>query len=140
VLSLYFIDTNIFLELELKQKRSEECKEFLRRVLKGEIEAFTSDFNLDSVAIVMDAKGCEPRFVSDFLLKIMTFEGLTIYSLNMVDRIVAAKYMQKHKLTFDDAVTYFIAKSLEIKELVSFDDDFDGLPEIKRLEPINILK
>ena len=137
---MYFIDTNIFLEIELKQNKSEQCKEFLKRVLNGEIQAFTSDFNLDSVAVIMGAKKCRAKSIFKFLLDIMAFEGLTIYSLNMVDRIVATKYMQKHGLTFDDAVTYFVAKSLGIKELISFDPHFDGLPEIKRLEPKDVIK
>lgn len=137
---MYFIDTNIFLEIELKESRSEQCKEFLKRVLNGEIQAFTSDFNLDSVVVIMDAKRCRAKPISKFLLNIMTFEGLTIYSLNMVDRIVATKYMQKYGLTFDDAITYFVAKSLDIKELISFDPHFDGLPEIKRLEPKDAIK
>ena len=137
---MYFIDTNIFLEIELKQSRSEQCKVFLKKVLSGEVQAFTSDFNLDSVSIVMGANRCRPKSILKFLLNIMTFEGLTIYSLNMVDRIVATKYMQKHGLTFDDAVTYFVARSLGIKELISFDTDFDGLPEIKRLEPKDVLE
>lgn len=138
---MYFIDTNIFLEVELKQERSEECKEFLRKVLNGEIQAFTSDFNLDSVAIIMDREKCKPKAISDFLLKIMTFEGLTIYSLNVVDKIVATNAIKKYKLTFDDAVTYFVTKSLGIKELVSFDSkDFGGLPGIKVVKPTDILK
>lgn len=138
---LYFIDTNIFLEVELKQERSEESKEFLRKVLNGDIQAFTSDFNLDSVAIVMNTKKCKPQDIINFLLKIMSYEGLTIYSLNMLDRLVAAKYMRDYKLTFDDAVTYFVTRSLGIKELVSFDSkDFKGLPGIKRLDPIDVLK
>lgn len=138
---MYFIDTNIFLEVELKQKRVEESKEFLRKVLTGDIKAFTSDFNLDSVAIVMNAKKCRPQDIINFLLKIMSYEGLTIYSLNMLDRLVAAKYMRDYKLTFDDAVTYFVTKSLGINELVSFDSkDFKGLPGIKTLDPIDVLK
>lgn len=48
--------------------------------------------------------------------------------------------MEKHKLDFDDAVTYFIAKSLGVKEIVSFDRDFDNLLGIKRVEPKDILK
>ncbi len=138
---MYFIDTNIFLEVELKQQRSEESKKFLKKVLSGDIRAFTSDFNLDSVAIVMNMKKCKPQAIIDFLLKIMSYEGLTIYSLNMLDRLVSAKYMRDYRLTFDDAVTYFVTRSLGIKELISFDSkDFKGLPGIKRLDPINVLK
>ena len=50
---VYFVDTSIFLELELKQQRKEESKELLRKVWKNEIKALTTDFNIDSIVIKM---------------------------------------------------------------------------------------
>ena len=43
-MEVVFIDANIFLEIVLKDKRSDDCKKFLYRVLNEEIKAYTNDF------------------------------------------------------------------------------------------------
>ncbi len=127
------------MEAVLNQKRAKECEEFLKQVSKGKIKAFTSDFNLDSVVITMGIKKAKSRDIAKFLMNVMAFEGLTIYSLDIVDRIIATKFMEKNNLDFDDAIVCFAARSLGLKKLVSFDSDFDNVPGIKRVEPISII-
>jgi predicted nucleic acid-binding protein len=134
------VDTNIFLEVELNRARSEECREFLKKILKGEIKAFTTDFALDSIIVLMEKEGAKPSELRKFLENVMFFEGLTIYSLNFVDRIIAAALMEKVKLDFDDAIAYFVMKSLDLKEIVSFDKHFDKISGIKRLDPKDVLE
>jgi len=48
--------------------------------------------------------------------------------------------MEKVKLDFDDAIAYFVMKSLDLKEIVSFDKHFDKISGIKRLDPKDVLE
>ena len=43
--------------------------------------------------------------------------------------------MDKEKLDFDDATSLAVMKRLKIDEIVSFDQDFDGVKGITRVEP-----
>lgn len=47
---MYVVDTNIFLEILLKQTKSEECKEFLDKNI-GELHI--TDFSLHSIGVIL---------------------------------------------------------------------------------------
>lgn len=57
----------------------------------------------------------------------------------MIERLSTIKIMKKHNLSFDDAINTIALKALKIKEIVSYDKDFDKPPGIKRIEPKDIL-
>lgn len=137
---VHLIDTSIFLEVELKQARKDEASEFLLKVLKNEVKCMTTDFNIDSTVIVMQNKKATLENIKKFLTGLIVYEGLTIYEVNLIDRILATNLMKKHKLKYDDSLNYFTMRSLGLKEIVSFDTDYDKLPAIKRVEPIDVLE
>ena len=134
------IDANIFLELELGQSRSSECKEFLSQVARGRIKAVTTDFILDSVALVMEDKRSPPKDIRKFFVSLALYKGLSIYSLDLKDRIVAAEEMIRERLDFDDSTSIAAMRRLKIKDIVSFDKDFDGAKALTRVEPRDILR
>ena len=134
------IDANIFLELELGQSRSSECKEFLSQVARGRIKAVTTDFILDSVALVMEDKRSPPKDIRKFFVSLALYKGLSIYSLDLKDRIVAAEEMIRKRLDFDDSTSIAAMKRLKIKDIVSFDKDFDEAKALTRVEPRDILR
>lgn len=137
---MYLIDTSIFLEIELNQDKKDDSREFLLKVLQNEIKAITPDFNIDSTVIIMQNKKAKLEDIKKFLMGIVAYEGLTIYDVNLIDRILITKIMEKYKRKYDDALNYFVMKSLGIKEIVSFDHDYDGLPGITRITPADVLK
>jgi predicted nucleic acid-binding protein len=47
---MYLLDTNIFLEILLKQEKSEECKNFLKSNVNN---IFISDFSLHSIGVIL---------------------------------------------------------------------------------------
>jgi len=54
---MFLIDTNVFLELLLDQKRAEECEQLLEKIAKGDIEAVITNFTIHAVeAILNDSK------------------------------------------------------------------------------------
>jgi len=133
--SSFLIDANIFLELQLEQAKSAECKEFLSLVSDGKVEAATTDFILDSIAVVMEDKKAAPEDIRKFFVSLSLFKGLYIHNLDLRGRIAAAQKMAKEDLDFDDSTSVVAMEELKIKEIVSFDRDFAGVKGIVRVEP-----
>lgn len=134
---MYLIDSNIFLEVLLEQKKSEECKTFLEKVKDGKISCFISNFNLDSILLIVWSKTNDIKPMKDFLLSMLSYDGLSFYSISMEDRINALKHMKLYNLDFEDSLTLQAAISTRSK-IISFDKHFDKLP-VKRLEPKDII-
>lgn len=129
------IDANVFLELQLGQSRSKECKEFLHEVAEGRVKAVTTDFIVDSVAVVMEDRKSPPEDIRKFLASLLLYKGLSIHSLGLKGRIAATEIMRTERLSFDDATSVAAMKRLRIREIVSFDKDFDKTKGIARVEP-----
>ena len=47
--------------------------------------------------------------------------------------------MKSYGLDFDDALALQIMKEKGIHNIISYDKDFDKIPNIKRIEPENLL-
>lgn len=129
------IDANIFLELLLDQKRAEECEAFLELLQNGSVHGAITDFTIDSVVVVMESEGKRPADISLFLSSLLGYVSLEVYFLSLYDRIEATQHMQKFKLDFDDSTAYQAMKNLNVKQVVSFDRDFDKISGIERIEP-----
>ena len=129
------IDANIFLELELSQAKSEDCKAFLYNVARGKLKAIVTDFTLDSVALAMESRGSSAKDIRKFFTSLLFYKGLQLYNLDLKGRILATEKMEKEKLDFDDATSIAVMKRLKINEIVSFDRDFDKVQGISRIEP-----
>jgi predicted nucleic acid-binding protein len=134
-----FVDANIFLEVELSQTRSNECEDFLKKVDAGELKAFTSDFVIDSIVIIMESKGVDISKILRFLLAASASKGLSIYNHTFNDRILAVNAMIKENLTFDDAMVTVAIRALNIERIVSFDSHFNDVKKIKRIEPRDLI-
>ncbi|MCS4541129.1 MAG: type II toxin-antitoxin system VapC family toxin [Euryarchaeota archaeon] len=136
---MFLVDANIFLELQLDQKFADDCEQILRKFRDGELVGITTDFLIDSIVIVMEDNKKSPDEIKLFLTSLIGYKGLAVYSLTLSDKILATEHMKQYKLDFDDSITYQAMKSNEIKEIISYDSDFDGLLNIKRTIPSELL-
>lgn len=127
-----FIDANIFLEIELQDVKSEQCKSFLQKVATGEVRACTSDFIVYSCLLQLQHKLSDTRYVERFLLALNSLEGLRVVRPSLAEMAEAAKLMKKYSLDFDDGLVVACMKSRDIDVLVSFDKDFDRVPIVQR--------
>ena len=124
------IDTNIFLELFLGQKKAAECGAFLQKVADGGDRAVVTSFTLHACEALLG----KPKLISEFIRNIVNSSGLTVYETTRDDELSVSLLMEHVSLDFDDALQYFVCKKLGINFIVSFDRDFNGL-DIKRIEP-----
>lgn len=131
---MILLDTNIFLELLLDQKRAAECENLLQLVSKGGAEAVATHF---AVHAVEAALGDSASLVA-FLRNLEHSVGLYVYDTNLADEMAIAMISRKMGLDFDDALQYYVAKKLGVDAIASFDEHFDKL-DIRRVEPRDIL-
>ena len=73
-----FIDSNVFLELELDQKHADECEMFLNKVRKNLVKAVTTCFHVDTILVVMENYGKKPDELRKFLSSLLGYKGLKI--------------------------------------------------------------
>ncbi len=134
-----FIDANIFLELALEDKRSDECEKLFLEIKRKNLPSFTSDFIFYTCLIQIENKLKPTQNMEDFMIFIDNIESLDIVSPRTETVYDTFKIMRTHNLDFDDSLVVAMMKSLNIIQLVSFDKHFDKIKEIKRIEPQNIL-
>ena len=131
---MILLDTNIFLELLLDQRRAAECEELLELISKGEIEATVTHFAVHAVeaALVTGEK------LEAFLRNLDHCVGLYVYDTNLSDEMAIALMTKRIGLDFDDTLQYYVAKKVGVEAIVSFDEHFDGL-DLQRVEPHALL-
>lgn len=116
---MYLVDTNIFLEILLKQEKSGKAKEFLASVNTEQI--FISDFSLYSIGIILNKLNRMNSF--ELFLKGIIIDVIPILSLNSEDLLNINTITKDYKLDFDDAYQYLIAKKNNLG-IITFDKDF----------------
>ncbi|NUM78915.1 type II toxin-antitoxin system VapC family toxin [candidate division KSB1 bacterium] len=123
---MILVDTNIFLEILLKQKKSDICKTCLD---SNAASLFISDFSLHSIGLILlkcKAIDVLRKFLND------SFPAIRILTLptNAYESLIDAAQM--FTLDFDDAYQHAIAKNFNLK-IATMDQDF------KRVDDVEIL-
>jgi uncharacterized protein len=136
-LTMYLVDTNIFLEVLLLQKRKDECEMLLEEFRAGKKIGIVTDFSIHSVIVIMGNLG---KFdgIRIFLASLKAYKGLRIVQTNVAIEIKAAEIAEQCKLDMDDALQYAAALNAKVEAIVSLDKHFTGL-QIPRREPHQII-
>lgn len=132
---MLLIDTNIFLELFLGQKKAGDCERLLEKVSKGDVEAVVTKFTVHAAEAVLN----DPALILAFVRNLQNSLGLTVYESSLEDEMASSMLMDKVKLDFDDALQYYVAKKLGAEAIISYDKHFDKL-DVARKEPADLLK
>ena len=120
-LTVYLVDTNVWLERLLDQERSEEVGRFLDQIPPAQYCLTEFAFHSIGITLIRLAK-------KDLLLKFVrdTISDQTVVLVRLgpedIERVVAAT--ERFKLDFDDAYQYVAAEKHDLT-LVSLDADFD---------------
>jgi len=137
---VYFIDTNIFIRVLVKdnEKFFQECKKLLNLISEGKIKAFTSTLVLTEVDWVLEGYyQFEKEKAAKGLKGILKIKNLKF--VDKFDFLLAIEIYEKYPIKFIDVL---IASNPKIykKEaiVVSYDKDFDKIG-IKRKEPSQII-
>ncbi|MEK7396525.1 MAG: PIN domain-containing protein [Candidatus Poribacteria bacterium] len=132
---MFLVDTNVWLELLLKQEKADEVRHFLMNI-DADLLSIT-EFSLYSIGIILTRLKKDELFES-FLSDTIEDSGVGIVRLNTDDLKHLLTICHKYQLDFDDAYQYVASEKYELI-LVSFDSDF-GRTERKRKTPLEALK
>jgi predicted nucleic-acid-binding protein len=136
---IYFIDSDIFLRVLIKEKKFEECYKILDLVRKNKIKAITSSLVLAEIDWVLEGfYKFEKMEVIEGLKSILKLRGLKIF--DKINPSLAIELYQSYNIKFIDAL---IASNPKIfkKEIaiISYDKDFDKIGVIRK-EPKDLIK
>ncbi len=124
----YLIDTNIFLEILLKQEKSDLCKAFLDNKI-GLLHI--SDFSLHSIGIIL-FKYSKTKIFHKFLIDIIS--KIDLISLPKIYYESIIRFKTDYTLDFDDAYHCSLSKHFQLT-IITMDKDFK---KVKNL-PIEFL-
>lgn len=124
---VYLIDTNVFLEVILKQEKSNQVKSFLNNNTNIAI----TDFSIHSIGILLFRKNQGNSFLS--FLTDLSDNNTQIIKLGLTGLSNVKSVAEKFSMDFDDAYQYTASKGYDLI-IVSFDKDFDKT-DLKRIEP-----
>jgi predicted nucleic acid-binding protein len=140
-MTMYLIDTNIWLERLLDQDRSAEVQRLLAALPSRHLAL--SHFSLHSISIVL-GRYRRPDALMQFIDDLFITGNVHLVTVppesccvNVESFGLIVDAMTSHHLDFDDAYQY-VATRLISGELVSFDADFDR-SDLQRLTPATVL-
>ena len=126
-----FVDANIFLEIFLKDVKSEYCKNLFR--ISQNVQLLTSDFIVYSCFINIQNNLKNNSEIGKAILFFNNIPNLKILRPSFDEFYSAVGIMETEKLDFDDSLVVACMRNYGIKELASLDKHFDKVKEIKRM-------
>ena len=138
---VYFIDSVVLAAAALKRDAMhKKASEILRRLIASGSKACFSDFILAETLTLIRFSGRGGAEASNRAHEILT-STKTLELTRLTDRELelAAELFKKYpQLSFVDATTVALMYSRKIKRILSFDQDFDSVPGIERIEEIGL--
>lgn len=131
-----FIDTNVFLRYLTKDDPSkfERCRQMFKRALEGEITLSTSEMVIAELIWTLQSYYKVPKAeVVEKVSVILGTENLFVLNKDILaDALVL--YARKN-IDFIDAYNAVFMKYQGLREIYSYDEDFDMIEDIERKEP-----
>jgi len=135
-----FVDTNVFLYSILKPKRrlsraemerKERARKIFERINRGE-EVVTSIVHISELSnILEDVVGLS--YSIKIVRTLLSKRNIKFLPVTYEDYVLATIIAEEKKVSLNDALAYVLMKKNRLKEIYSFDTDFDRLPDIRRI-------
>jgi len=135
---LIYVDSNVFIYPVIYEEptvtEAKKSKDFLLRIALGEIEAYTSSITWDEVTwTIRKLFGIDSSINEG--KKFLSFPNLRLLGVKKSTILKAQELTEKYKIKPRDAIHAAVALENKITSIVSYDEDFDKVDEIKRTEP-----
>ncbi len=135
----YFIDSNIFFNAKVKDKKyGESCSRILADLVNGQISALTSTLVLLEVGNAMRKFGLAQEVQEE--LNAIYSTGIPVYEILNVDIRLVGELFSKTGLSPYDCAHVAVMKRAGLDRIISTDGDFDEMPGLARLDPLNYQK
>lgn len=131
----FFVDTNVFLRHVLQDHPdlSPRAQEIMRAIERGEIDAWTSDLVIAEIVFVLSGKrtyNLPRQSIAEALRGLLALSHLKLPEKRA--HLRALSLFAEGTLDYPDAFDAALMYRRRELNILSFDTDFDGLPEIIR--------
>ncbi|RJS74786.1 PIN domain-containing protein [Candidatus Bathyarchaeota archaeon] len=135
-----FIDSNVFIHAYIKPKRKlkeherrikERAKAIIKSVNNGE-EVLTTVVHISEIANLLE-DFMPLKNVLDIVLGILLKSNIHVVEVSYEDYLTALSIAEKAVIGLNDALAYVIMLQKGVKEIYSFDKDFDKLGKTLRV-------
>ncbi|MEM2901398.1 MAG: type II toxin-antitoxin system VapC family toxin [Candidatus Bathyarchaeia archaeon] len=136
-----FLDSNVFIYAYYKPKRQlnqkemrmkDHAKKIITDLSHGKEDVATTIVHLSEVANILK-HGMSPEQLTHLILGLFMLDNVRIYGVTMEAYFAAVELGGDLKLDPNDALAVDIMRQNDIREIYSFDEDFDKIEEITRL-------
>lgn len=135
-MAIQFLDTNILVR-HMTQDHPEHSRRatgFLEKVESGEIKVYTADTVIFETVFTLERSYHQPKAkIREVFLPIIELPGIILPGKRRF-RKVFDLYVNLN-LPFADAYHAVVMEHLHLKEIVTFDREFDRVPDVSRIEP-----
>jgi predicted nucleic acid-binding protein len=131
-----FVDTNVFLRYLTKNDISkyERCRQMFKRALEGEITISTSGMVIAELIWTLLSYYKVPK--AEVIEKVSVILGTENLFVPDKDVLADALVLYARKdIDFIDAYNAVFMKYQGIREIYSYDEDFEAIEDIERKEP-----
>jgi len=131
-----FVDTNVFLRYLTKDNPSkyERCREMFKRALQGEIAISTSGMVIAELIWTLLSYYKVPK--AEVIEKVSVILGTENLFVPDKDVLVDTQVLYARKnIDFIDAYNAVFIKYQGLREIYSYDEDFETIEDIERKEP-----
>jgi len=131
-----FIDTNLFLRYFTRddEKKADDVLKLLKKVERNEEKVTTSPLVIFELVFTLESYYKVPRKeIKKLLQPLLNLRGLRLDFRDVFES--ALELYSQEKLSFADAFNACFMQKREIKEIYSFDEDFDQVEGIDRVVP-----
>lgn len=134
-----FVDANVFVRYLTGDDpaKAAASREFFARVERGEEAACTSEAVIAEIVYVTSLRAHHALVRLDIVRRLQPLLSLTGIAIPHRPAILRALevYAAHAQLDFEDALTVAHMERLNVKEVLSYDRDFDAVPGVTRIEP-----
>lgn len=136
-----FVDANVFLHAFLQPKGKlaaaendvkQSAKTIIRRI-EDEEKAVTSAVHISEVSNVLESQSSN-KISRDIIESILLDENIEIVGVDKELYVASLELAKIHEIGINDCVALNVMQIKKIKEIYSFDADFDRIEGIKRVE------
>jgi len=131
-----FIDTNLFLRYFTRddEEKADDVLKLLKRVARNKEKVTTSPLVIFELVFTLESYYKVPRKeIKKLLQPLLNLRGLRLDFRDVFES--ALELYSQEKLSFADTFNACLMQKREIKEIYSFDEDFDQVEGIDRVVP-----
>jgi predicted nucleic acid-binding protein len=135
-MQLPLLDTNVFLRHLLGDHpdQSPKATAYLMRIEQGKAKARTTETVIFETVYTLQKSYKTPKpVIRDVLLPLIELPGIVLPSKKRIRQTF--DLFVDFNLPFADAYHVVLMRQLKLIEIVTFDQEFDRIPDITRVEP-----